>query len=88
MAIIVTLSPELEAQLRDRAIRKGQDVNLLASELLTNFLEWEAQDSEEAIEAIQQGLENFAAGQFRSFDESKGMTSELSRGQFTETLPE
>lgn len=69
MAIIVTLSPELEAQLRDRAIRKGQDVNLLASELLANVLEWEAQDSEEAIEGIQQGLDDFAAGQFRSFDE-------------------
>ncbi|MDF0551612.1 hypothetical protein [Kamptonema sp. UHCC 0994] len=69
MAIIVTLSPELEAQLRDRAIRKGQDVNLLASELLANVLEWEAQDSEEAIEGIQQGLDDFVAGQFRSFDE-------------------
>jgi len=69
MAIVITLSPELEARLRDKAVRQGQDVNLLASELLANILEWEAQDSEAAIKGIQQGLENFETGQFRSFDE-------------------
>ncbi|XWK88855.1 MAG: hypothetical protein U7127_01975 [Phormidium sp.] len=69
MAIVITLSPELEARLRDQAVRQGQDVNLLASELLANILEWEAQDSEAAIKGIQQGLENFETGQFRSFDE-------------------
>lgn len=69
MAIVITLSPELEARLRDKAVRQGQDVNLLASELLANVLEWEAQDSEAAIKGIQQGLENFETGQFRSFDE-------------------
>ncbi|MGA9378744.1 MAG: hypothetical protein WBV73_08245 [Phormidium sp.] len=69
MAIVITLSPELEARLRDQAVRQGQDVNLLASELLANVLEWEAQDSEAAIKGIQQGLENFETGQFRSFDE-------------------
>ncbi|MBD2180530.1 hypothetical protein H6S82_30295 [Planktothrix sp. FACHB-1355] len=69
MAIIVTLSPELEARLRDKAVRQGQDVNLLASELLANVLEWEAQDSEAAIKGIQQGLEDFETGRFRSFDE-------------------
>lgn len=69
MAIVITLSPELEARLREKAVRQGQDVNLLASELLANVLEWEVQDSEAAIKGIQQGLENFATGQFRSFDE-------------------
>lgn len=69
MAIVVTLSPELEALLRDQAARQGQDINLLASELLANVLEWEAQDSEEAIKGIQQGLDDFEAGRFRSFHE-------------------
>lgn len=69
MAIIVTLSPQLEALLRDKAARQGQDINLLASELLANVLEWEAQDSEEAIKGIQQGIDNFEAGRFRSFHE-------------------
>lgn len=67
MAIVVTLSPELEALLYDRAARQGQDVSLVASELLASVLEWEKQDSEEAIKGIQQGLDDFEAGRFRSF---------------------
>ena len=69
MTIFVTLSPELEAILRDKAARKGQDINLVASELLASVLEWEVQDSQEAIKGIQQGLDDFEAGQFRSFQE-------------------
>jgi hypothetical protein len=55
MAIVVTLSPELEVLLRDRAAQRGQDVSLVASELLASVLEWEEQDSKEAIKGIQQG---------------------------------
>jgi len=69
MAIVVTLSPELEALLRDKATKQGQDIELVASELLANVLEWEVQDSEEAKRVIQQGLEDFEAGRFRSFQE-------------------
>lgn len=69
MAIVVTLSPELEAQLRDKAARQNQDVSLVASELLASVLESDAQDFEEAIKGIQKGLEDFEAGQFRSFHE-------------------
>ncbi|APB32426.1 hypothetical protein GlitD10_0125 [Gloeomargarita lithophora Alchichica-D10] len=69
MAIVVTLSPELEALLLDKAARRGQDVSLVASELLANVLEWEEQDSEEAIKGIQQGLNDFEAGRFRSFQD-------------------
>jgi predicted transcriptional regulator len=67
MAIVVTLSPELEALLLDKAAQRGQDVSLVASELLASILEWEEQDSEEAIKNIEQGLEDFEAGRFRSF---------------------
>jgi len=69
MAIFVTLSPELEALLRDKAARLNQNVDLVASQLLANALEWEVQDSQEAIKGIQQGLDDFEAGRFRSFDE-------------------
>ena len=69
MAIVVTLNPELEALLRNKAARQGQDVGLVASELLARVLEWEEQDSEEAIKDIQQGLDDFEAGRFRSFPE-------------------
>ena len=67
MTIVVTLSPELEALLYDRAAQLGQDVNTVASELLASVLEWEGQDVEEGIQGIQQGLDDFEAGRFRSF---------------------
>jgi predicted transcriptional regulator len=69
MAIFVTLSPELEALLRDKAARLGQNVDLVASQLLADALEWERQDPQEAIKGIQQGLDDFEAGRFCSFDE-------------------
>jgi predicted transcriptional regulator len=72
MAIIVTLSPELEVLLNDRAALRGQDVSFVASELLANVLEWERQDSEEAIKGIQKGLDDFEAGKFRSFQDFAG----------------
>lgn len=58
MTIVVSLSPELEARLRQKAVQQGQDVSLLAAELLTTVLEWEIQDSEDAIKGIQQGLDD------------------------------
>ena len=64
MAIVVTLNPELEALLRDKAARQGQDVGLVASELLAHVLEWEKQDSEEATKGIQQGLDDLEAVDF------------------------
>lgn len=67
MPIVVTLSPELETLLRDKADRQGQDISLVASELLASILQWEEQDSEAAIKGIQQGLDDFEAGRFRSF---------------------
>lgn len=69
MAIVVTLSPEVEARLREKAAQKGQDVSLVAAELLAKILEWETQDSEEAVEGIQRGLDDFEAGRFRYFHE-------------------
>lgn len=69
MAIVISLSSEVEAQLREKAIRQGQDINLVATELLARILEWEAQDSEEAIEGIQLGLDDFEAGRCRTFHE-------------------
>jgi predicted transcriptional regulator len=69
MPIVVTLRPELEASLRDKAARQGQNVDLVASELLASILEWEEQDAAEAIKGIQQGLDDFEAGKFRSFQD-------------------
>ena len=67
MTIVVTLSPELEARLRARASQRGEDLEHVASALLGDILDWEAQDSEEAIVGIQRGLDDFEAGRSRSF---------------------
>jgi predicted transcriptional regulator len=72
MKITVTLSPELEALLYDRAAQRGQDVNIVASELLASLLEWEGKDTKETIQGIQQGLDDFEAGRFRSFQDFAG----------------
>lgn len=69
MSIVVNLSPKLEALLRDKAARQGQDISLVASELLASVLEWEVQDAEETVRGIQQGLNDFEADRFRSFHE-------------------
>ncbi len=69
MALSVSLSPDIEAKLYAKAKQQGQDINTLAAELLTQLIEWEQQDTEEAIAGIQQGLDEFAAGRSRSFQE-------------------
>ncbi|MEM9276723.1 MAG: hypothetical protein AAGA80_27860 [Cyanobacteria bacterium P01_F01_bin.143] len=69
MTIVVNLSPKLESLLRDKAAQKGQDINLVASELLESILEWEIKDSEDAIKGIQKGLDDFEEGRSRSFDD-------------------
>jgi predicted transcriptional regulator len=69
MTLVINLSPELEKQLREKAIHQGQDINIVASELLASVLKAEAQDDVEAVKGIQQGLEDFSTGRFRSFDE-------------------
>jgi predicted transcriptional regulator len=69
MSILISLSPEIEAQLREKAAQQGQDVSIVAAELLTQILAWELLDSEAAIVGIQHGLDDFEAGRSRSFQE-------------------
>lgn len=69
MTLTITLPPEAEQELRDRAAREGQDPETIAAAVLVEALEWTAQDSAEAIAGIQQGLDDFAAGRFRLFKE-------------------
>ncbi|MBW4482196.1 MAG: hypothetical protein KME14_06610 [Tildeniella torsiva UHER 1998/13D] len=69
MTIIVSLPPELEAKLQARAQRQGQDVAIVAAELLIDILTWEDTDTQAAIQAIQQGFNDFEAGHFRNFDD-------------------
>jgi predicted transcriptional regulator len=69
MSIVVTLTPELEAKLREKATKQGQDINYVVTELLNQILTWEADDIEAAIEDIKRGLEDFEQGRFRDFEQ-------------------
>lgn len=69
MPIVISLSPEVETRLREKAAQQGQDVSLVAAELLALILEWELQGSKEAVVGIQRGLDDFEAGRSRSFQE-------------------
>ncbi len=69
MTIVITLTPEIEARLREKAVQRGEDVSVVAAQMLANALESEAQDLREAIEGIQRGLDDFEAGNFRSFND-------------------
>jgi predicted transcriptional regulator len=69
MTILVSLPPELEAKLQARAERQGQDIAIVAAELLSDILTWEETDTRAAIQGIQQGLNDFEAGHFSNFDD-------------------
>jgi predicted transcriptional regulator len=67
MSIVIDLTPEVEARLRNRALQRGQDIQLIVAELIQIALEWAEDDLEGAIAAIQVGLDDFEAGRFQSF---------------------
>lgn len=69
MSIEITLDAETEALLRIKAEQQDEDIGTVASQLLARVLKWEAQDSAEAMQGIQNGLDDFGAGQFCSFDD-------------------
>ncbi|HEX5324881.1 MAG TPA: hypothetical protein VFW40_13930 [Capsulimonadaceae bacterium] len=61
----IKLAPETEEKLRQKAEREGQDIDSIANALLSQALDWEAQDRVEAILGIQRGLEASDAGRVR-----------------------
>jgi predicted transcriptional regulator len=67
MAFTISLNPDIEAKLRAKAKQQGRDVNALAAELLTQLIQWEQEDTEQAIAGIQHGLDDFAKGHSRDF---------------------
>jgi predicted transcriptional regulator len=65
----ITLTPETENLLRQKAQREGADVNTIADTLLAAILRWEAEEQETTMEGIRRGLEASDAGQVRPFAE-------------------
>ena len=65
----ITLTPDVEARLREKAAREGSDVNRVAEALIVAGLEWEAQDRAETIEAVRQGEQAASEGRERPLRE-------------------
>ena len=62
---VIPLKPERRAQLEEYAQRHGQDAAAALDEVVATYLEWERQDSEEAVEGIRRGYEDVKAGRTR-----------------------
>jgi predicted transcriptional regulator len=59
---VIPIKPERKAQLEEYAQRRGQDTAAALDDALAEYLEWERQDYQEAIEGIRQGYEDVKAG--------------------------
>ena len=69
MTLTIELSPDAERRLHEKAIQQGEAIEAVAAAILADALEWEAQETAEAVEGIRRGLEDFEAGRWRPFDE-------------------
>jgi len=58
----VPLKPERMAQLEEYANRRGQDPAAALDDVLAEYLDWERQDYEQAVEGIRQGYADMKAG--------------------------
>ena len=62
------VSAERLAQLEDFARRRGKDTAAALDEALAEYLEWERQDYQQAVEGIRRGLEDVKAGRMEPAD--------------------
>jgi predicted transcriptional regulator len=59
------VKPERLAQLEDLARRRGKSTADALDDVLADYLEWERQDYQEAVEGIRQGYEDAQGGRTR-----------------------
>jgi predicted transcriptional regulator len=67
---LIPIKPERKAQLEEFAQRRGQDTAAAFDDALAEYLEWQQQDLEEAVEGIPQGHEDVKAGRTHSAEEA------------------
>ncbi len=67
---VVAIKPERKAQLEAYARRRGQDTAAALDEALADYLEWENQDFQEAVEGIRRGFDDVKAGRTESAEEA------------------
>ena len=65
----VPVKPERLAQLEKFARRRGRSTAEALDDVLADYLEWERQDYQEAVEGIRQGYEDVKAGRTKSADQ-------------------
>jgi predicted transcriptional regulator len=65
----VPVKPERLAQLEDLARRRGKSTADALDDVLADYLEWERQDHQEAVQGIRQGYEDVKAGRSRPADQ-------------------
>ena len=58
----VPLKPERLAQLEEYARRRGKSTADALDDLLADYLEWERQDYQQAVDAVREGQEDVKAG--------------------------
>ena len=58
----VSVKPERLAQLEDLARRRGKSTADALDDVLADYLEWERQDYQEAVDGIRQGYEDVKVG--------------------------
>ena len=67
---VIPITPERKAQLEAYAQRHGQDTAAALDEALAEYLAWEQQDFQEAVEGIRQGYEGVKAGRTQSAEDA------------------
>ena len=65
----ITLQPEMEARLRESALREGLDINSFVNALLEEILERRARQLDEDVIAVREGLDAIREGRERPLDE-------------------
>lgn len=65
----VPVKPQRLAQLEEFARRRGRSTADALDDVLAEYLEWERQDYQEAVESIRQGCEDVKAGRTKSADQ-------------------
>ena len=63
------VKPERLVQLEELARRRGKSTADALDDVLADYLEWERQDYQEAVEGIRQGHEDVKAGRTRPADQ-------------------
>jgi predicted transcriptional regulator len=67
---MIPITSERKAQLEEYAQRRGQDTATALDAALDEYLAWEREDYQEAVEGIRRGYEDLKAGRVRPIEQA------------------